>query len=285
MVDHESQIEAIEKFSREYPTSEAWSIFIKVDMGSHRAGVTTSSPRLAQLISRAEKSASVSIYGFYCHAGHSYACKTPEAAAAVLNEEISAATTAASLATTGGPFVLSIGATPTLHVIESMDKKFMGRHKIEIHGGESLRDLIIDNYLIHEGNFPCNDLQQVATGSVKEEDQAMRILSEVCSIYPERNEAIVNAGVIALAREAGPSPGFARATTETEWNVGRLSQEHGILVSSSEQVADVASVYHVGQKILLYIQHACITAAAYGWYFVVDENDVVQDVWYPWKGW
>lgn len=137
MVDNESQIEAIEKFNTSNQVFESWSIFIKVDMGSHRAGVTTDSPRLAQLISHAEKSPSVSIYGFYCHAGHSYACRTPEAAAAVLNEEISAATTAASLTTTEGTFVLSIGATPTLHVIEAMDKKFLGKHKIEIHGGKS----------------------------------------------------------------------------------------------------------------------------------------------------
>lgn len=113
----------------------------------------------------------------------------------------------------------------------------------------------------------------------------MRILSEVCSIYPERNEAIVNAGVIALAREAGPSPGFARVVDANEWNVGRLSQEHGIIVSASDSPAQVESIFHVGQKVLLYIQHACITAAAYGWYFVVDENDVVTDIWYPWKGW
>ena len=139
--------------------------------------------------------------------------------------------------------------------------------------------------LTGEGNYPVNDLQQVATASVTDKNQAMRILSEVCSVYPERNEAIVNAGVIALAREPGPFPGFARVASALDWYVGRLSQEHGIIVCSSEDPKEVQACFHVGEKVMLYIQHACITAAAYGWYFVVDENDVVQDVWYPWKGW
>ena len=136
MVDHASQIEAIEKFNAANKVSESWDIFIKVDMGSHRAGVSTNSPRLAQLIHNAEQSSYVTLYGFYCHAGHSYSCRTPESAAAILNEEISAATTAASLAMAEGPFVLSIGATPTLHMVEAIDKKFLRKHKVEIHGGK-----------------------------------------------------------------------------------------------------------------------------------------------------
>jgi D-serine ammonia-lyase len=72
-------------------------------------------------------------------------------------------------------------------------------------------------------NFPANDLQQLATGSIQESDQAVRVLAEVCIIYPERNEAAVNAGVIALAREVGFYPGFARVVDNPTWNIGRRS--------------------------------------------------------------
>jgi D-serine deaminase-like pyridoxal phosphate-dependent protein len=140
--------------------------------------------------------------------------------------------------------------------------------------------------VVFSGNYPVNDLQQFATGLVSVDQQAMRVIAEICSIYPERNEAIINAGLIALAREAGVVPGFARLTDAAAWNVGRLSQEHGILVCSDDTDSQkVEDFFHIGQKLMLHIQHACITAAPYGWYFIVDENDTVQDIWYPWRGW
>jgi D-serine deaminase-like pyridoxal phosphate-dependent protein len=35
----------------------------------------------------------------------------------------------------------------------------------------------------------------------------------------------------------------------------------------------------------LYVNHTCITAAAFYVYFVVDDEDVVRETWIPWKGW
>ena len=115
--------------------------------------------------------------------------------------------------------------------------------------------------------------------------------AEVCSIYPERNEALVNAGVIALSKETSAYAGFGRVCKYPGWAVVRLSQEHGILGQVEdrvERIADstaVASNFAVGQKLFLYCQHACITAAAFHVYYIVDDNDIVQDTWVPWKGW
>jgi D-serine deaminase-like pyridoxal phosphate-dependent protein len=137
MVDHESQIDSIEQFEAKSAQPTAWEIFIKVDMGSHRAGVETTSPRLKALIKRAEKSVAVNIYGFYCHAGHSYGCRTVESAATILNQEVKAACEAASMREADTPVVLSVGATPTVHVISMLDKSNGAHHKIELHGGMS----------------------------------------------------------------------------------------------------------------------------------------------------
>ncbi|GME23490.1 uncharacterized protein K452DRAFT_35730 [Neofusicoccum parvum] len=107
---------------------------------------------------------------------------------------------------------------------------------------------------LHAGNFVANDLQQLGTGCVGAGD-----LAEVCSVYPERGEAVVNAGAIALGREAGPIAGYGRVVGGVgEWVVGRV---------------------------WLHVQHACIAAAAHHYYFVVDNEDVVREVWWPWKGW
>jgi D-serine deaminase-like pyridoxal phosphate-dependent protein len=142
--------------------------------------------------------------------------------------------------------------------------------------------------LVLLGNFITNDLQQVSTNLVAESNQAMRIMTEVCSVYPERNEALVNAGVIALSRETSALPGFGKVVGNPDWSVVRLSQEHGILgLSGDLEKSNIRAedVLKVGQKVALYCQHACITAAAFYVYYVVDDDDVIRETWIPWKGW
>ncbi|KAL1633284.1 hypothetical protein SLS58_011150 [Diplodia intermedia] len=284
MLDHPSQIPHLDAHASAHPGTPPWSCFIKIDMGTHRAGIPLTSPTLRALIAAAEASPNVRIHGFYCHAGHAYGARDADAAAAVLRDEVGAAVEAAGLLSgtaspapenggeAGKKIVVSFGSTPTAHVVASLRTELAATHPA----------LALE---LHAGNFPANDLQQLATGCVAEGDQAVRVLAEVCSVYAERGEALVNAGVIALAREPGPLSGFGRVVGRPEWNVGRLSQEHGILVREGEGKEGVEEVFHVGEKVWLWIQHACITAAAHHYYFVVDEEDVVRDVWVPWKGW
>ena len=138
MIDNEAHIDILERFSQTQASPVVWDVFIKVDMGTKRAGISLSSPRLEALIHRAEKSSAVSIHGFYCHAGHSYASKTPEAAAAVLEDEVSAALTAASyLADSEAPVTISVGATPTAHVVKLLQKKLPPHVELELHAGTS----------------------------------------------------------------------------------------------------------------------------------------------------
>ncbi|CAG8007115.1 unnamed protein product [Penicillium salamii] len=273
MVDNEQQIGILEKFVSTSPEIGKWQVFIKIDVGSRRAGVSVDSPILRGLIQRAEKSPATSIYGFYCHAGHSYGCQDRDSVESVLRAEIDGVLSAASIVTSQEhPLVLSIGSTPTAHSIQSI--------KHSLPPGVALE--------LHAGNFPANDLQQVCTGVVHRDQQAVRILAEVCSVYPERNEALVNAGAIALSRETSAVPGFGQVCDQPEWHVVRLSQEHGLLGLVNPEVPDgpkAEQSFHVGQKILLYCQHACITAAAFPVYFIVDENDIICDTWIPWKGW
>jgi D-serine deaminase-like pyridoxal phosphate-dependent protein len=79
-----------------------------------------------------------------------------------------------------------------------------------------------------------------------------------------------------------------------------MAQEHGILGwadsnqtsrlvekigSKSSTGEKIESAFTVGDKVLLYIQHACITAAMHFAYYVVDGDDIVRETWVPWKGW
>lgn len=115
----------------------------------------------------------------------------------------------------------------------------------------------------------------------------MTVIAEVCSLYEDRNEALINAGVLALTREPGDVAGIARArgSKYEGWIVGRVSQEHGVLVCAGSKDRSVKDVFKIGDKIELDVQHTCITGAMYGWHLITDEEDVVRDVYVPWKWW
>ncbi|RSM09992.1 hypothetical protein CDV31_007398 [Fusarium ambrosium] len=267
MVDNEQQIALLEESDS---SKQPWDIFVKLDVGSHRAGVETNSKALHSLVERAEKSSAVSIYGFYCHAGHSYAGRSRNEAEETLNVEVSSVLSAAKLLPSDRNIVISVGSTPTAHVVESLKASMPTNIKLELHAG----------------NFPSNDLQQVSTGLVTEAQQAVSVAAEVCSVYPERNEALVNAGVISLSREAASAfTGFGRVVGKQTWGVVRLSQEHGILGTIGEEEGrKVEDDFRVGQRVELWCNHACITAAAFYVYYVVDEEGIVREAWIPWKG-
>ncbi|GKU03371.1 d-serine dehydratase [Fusarium langsethiae] len=264
MVDNEQQISFLEDSAS---SKQPWDIFIKLDVGSHRAGVEANSDALHRLVERAEKSSAINIYGFYCHAGHSYGGRSRKEAEETLNMEVSSVLSAAKLLPSDRRLIISVGSTPTAHVVESLKASMP-------------ENIILE---LHAGNFPCNDLQQVSTGLVTESQQAVSVVAEVCSVYPERNEALVNAGVIALSREASAYSGFGRVVGSPAWGLVRLSQEHGILGTSEGRKVD--EDFKVGQRVEIWCNHSCISAAAFYVYYVVDEGGIVRDTWIPWKGW
>ncbi len=96
MIDNEQQVAALERFE----APEPWDVFIKLDIGSHRAGVETSSVSLQKLVKRIETSPSTRLYGLYCHAGHSYGGRTRVEAENTLQDELAGVITAAKLVPT-----------------------------------------------------------------------------------------------------------------------------------------------------------------------------------------
>lgn len=164
-------------------------------------------------------------------------------------------------------------------------------------------------------------------------DIALTILVEVCSFYENRKppEALVAAGTLALGREpckgyngwgivsdwgltAGDAAGSQHQQQQqpsddgrSGWQVGRISQEHGILTKDTNARATsnnrhlTAARLQVGQKLRVWPNHACIAGAGFGWYLVVDSSgsgsssssggqktgkeDEIVDVWVRWRGW
>ncbi|EGU77372.1 hypothetical protein FOXB_12113 [Fusarium oxysporum f. sp. conglutinans Fo5176] len=222
MVDNEQQITCLDNFPTE--STQPWDIFIKIDVGSHRAGIQPDSSLLCRLVAKAEKSHSVNIAGIYCHAGHSYAGRSPAEAERTLQDEI-------------------LGVLSASKLLPATRKLWVHVYVTEI----SICRTNPSANMSRTGNFPANDLQQVSTAVISESDQAVRVIAEVCSVYPDRNEALINAGVVALSRETSAFPGFGYVVGRPEWNVVRLSQEHGILgTTQPKSTADEA--FAVGQR-------------------------------------
>ncbi|KAK3309928.1 putative serine dehydratase domain-containing protein [Chaetomium strumarium] len=220
--------------------------------------------------------------------------------------------------------VLSVGATPTAMVVqhggflEDSQGSRMGEVKKLV---ERLRQ---EGFAleVHAGVYPTLDLQQLATHArdaslMTADDIAISVVAEVASLYPGRGtngttEALINAGTLALGREPvadkgkvpghdysgwgllmpwglkNPLPGPEFPRVHQGWQVGRISQEHGILVWQGKREDEVPLCY--GQRVRVWPNHSCITGACFDWYLVVDSRntgreDEVIDVWPRWRGW
>jgi len=133
-------------------------------------------------------------------------------------------------------------------------------------------------------------------------DIALTVLAEVCSLYPDRTpnkpEALISAGCLALAREPCKSyPGWGVVTPwgipnyDAEHDrmiVARISQEHGIIAYEKEAPQATLPVVY-GQTVRIWPNHACIAGSMFGFYIIVDSSsedpDKVVDVWTRWRGW
>jgi D-serine deaminase-like pyridoxal phosphate-dependent protein len=312
MIDHPDQLPYLETLSKEtgYPAN----IFVKVDTGYHRAGLPPLSLNkngLLEKISQAETAGTVNLLGLYSHSSLSYNASTPEEAMGYLIGEIRGCRDA--LQANGHllpkrELVLSVGATP--QVVSSQNLGLLRDDSCaEV---KELRSLLSGcglNVELHAGVYPILDMQQVCTNAVVgrggvEDEIALSVLSEVCSVYNDGErefaEALVAAGTLALGRE--PCGGYEGWGVVSSWRrdvdgdegeggrliVKRISQEHAVVGweggSGPEKVP-----LRVGQVIKIYPNHACVTGAYYGWYFVVDsdldgEAAKVVDVWVRARG-
>ncbi|KAL6940533.1 hypothetical protein ACO0QE_004437 [Hanseniaspora vineae] len=286
-VDNLAQLPYLKKFQSLLKDPEPWSVFVKIDVGTARAGIATGSTGFMELISaiHGDYSGVVSLYGFYAHCGHSYHVENVEEVYTDLAEELQGVVRSAQIYRkfSSEKLVLSIGSTPTMNALND-------RPEIR----ELLRCIEQMGHTLefHCGNYCFLDLQQVSTGMVKLEDISGFVLGTVVSKYEERKEFLINTGVTSLTREVSDGfPGFGVVCpmnigktqyydTDKQFVVDRLSQEHGIVKSSGESLLDIAT------KVAVIPQHACITMNSFPYFFVFDPHTKkVVDVWVPLKGW
>ena len=289
-----------------------------------------------------EETGTVTLVGFYSHAGHSYGGSCEADAIGHLTEEIEGLKKAVaqakvyrqryehsqtrSVSHSQPKYVLSVGATPTATSLQNFwslsgqssstnTEQLLLRAEALI---ESVKALGLTLEL-HAGVYPFLDMQQLATkaspsaavegstsqvSTITTADVALTILTEVASLYGDREspEALIAAGSLALGREPCKSyngwgivttwgmPSTSRTEGRSGWQVGRISQEHGILTKDMKAICEPIEL-KIGQKVRIWPNHACIAGAGFGWYLVVDSSlprdrhDEIVDVFVRWRGW
>ncbi|KAF2862190.1 hypothetical protein K470DRAFT_269180 [Piedraia hortae CBS 480.64] len=322
-VDHVTHVEMLDHVDK-YSWPGPIPIWVFIDVGYHREGAMVGSKQLADLANKLKFSQRVRVAGFYTHMGNSYSSSNPGEALEYLRDEIEGLEQGALefLKMVGMHFskaskiVLSLGATPTATSVQNLFDyhETAGNLRKTISRVQETFDVEL-----HAGVYPLLDMQQLATRarpshSISEPDSSLlsfsdlgaRTLVEVVSVYADRDkkpEALVAAGSLALGREpcksypgwgvVSPwpeglaSPHYDPEQSRTGWIVGRISQEHGVL--TWEGSMDHMRELKIGDKLLIWPNHACIAGAGFGWYLVVDSKsakpDKVVDVWVRWRGW
>ncbi|RFU33805.1 hypothetical protein B7463_g2555, partial [Scytalidium lignicola] len=313
MVDHPGQLPFVEAIK--IKSGIAPKIFIKVDMGGHRAGAQPFSDILSELVPGAlelSSRGSAVLYGLYSHAGHSYYQGSKAAAVDLLRQEFEALLVTAETvleASPSIPLVLSVGATPTTTSINNVLAADENTPEDESMAISALRGTIS---ILKERNCSLEIHAAPSEGpnaTLTWSNLAFTVVAEVASIYPGRGvngtpEVLLGLGSIGLGRE--PCKAYSGWGILSPWNisdaemptagpeehegwqVGRISQEHGVLTwkGNKENVKPL----RIGQKVRVWPNHSCIAGAGHGWYQIVDSSrtgkeDEIIDVWVRWRGW
>ena len=238
-------------------SGDTFSVFIEIDSGGGRAGLPWPElPGLLDIGRVVHNAPNVELAGVMTHAGHSYHESTPEGIAAVAEQERKAIVGAADkLRAAGLPCpIVSGGSTPT------------AVHCRDFAGITEMRP----------GVYVFNDLDQEFIGSCRPADLALSVLASVIGHYPHRNQFLIDAGALALskdisAQEFQPKVGFGTIADAPakEMAVVACSQEHGF-VGADDPIP--FGNLPIGSRVRVWPNHACITAAAYDRYYVVDSD-------------
>lgn len=292
-VDNLEHLDNLVRFGRP-ANCQKWSLFIKIDMGTHRAGLTIDTPEFLTLLRKvvsAEVVEVAELYGFYAHAGHSYSSSSMKDAHEYLIDEIEAVNVAAgllgqqNLSIDLSKLVLSVGATPTSTSLRMANQPGLT---------SLIKEKLIGTLEIHCGNYCLYDLQQFSTGCIRDYDISGFVLGTVLSSYERRNEILTDTGIMSLTREGSKFPGHGQCVKLEDilykvpfvyqWYVDRVSQEHGILRPCQNTNGNAKDV-KIGSKIAILPQHACIVMGQFPHYFIVNDKGSVVDIWTPFQKW
>lgn len=249
---------------------------IEVDTDGHRSGVRPDDPQLVAIAEalRTENGVGARLAGVLTHAGSSYALHTPEALAAMAEQERAGCVQAAQrLREAGHPCgIVSVGSTPTALSARSLD------------GVTEVR----------AGVYVFFDLVMANVGVCTRNEIALSVL---CSVIGHRADAgfvITDAGWMAMSRDRGTQKqlrdfGYGAVCDVDGRPIEELAfdeanQEHGVLRWHGDAGVDLARAFPLGTPLRILPNHACATAAQFDRYGVLCEDGGFRE-WFRFGGW
>ncbi|MBM4170001.1 MAG: D-TA family PLP-dependent enzyme [Ignavibacteria bacterium] len=245
----------------------ALQVWLKIDCGYHRVGVDPESPLAEELIHRLTRSKSLIFGGILTHAGHSYSARNRKEIVPIAEQERRAVVDfAVRMKAKNYPIpAISIGSTPTM----------------------SVTDNLAGITEIRPGNYAFYDYTQAMLGTCSVADCALTVMSTVVSHQPAANYFVIDAGALALSKDPGPThvsndmgmgvlfEDYTRKRLHAHIHLQILTQEHGKIVADSAKIID--NRFQVGDRLRILEHHACLTAAQFDRYYVVQGEEVIDE--------
>ena len=272
IADNAAAADAVAAFGKEH--GEVFEVWIEVDCDGHRSGIRPDEKdRLVDLARRLAEGG-MRLGGVMTHAGSSYELDTPEALAALAEQERAGCVQAAEHIRGAGiacPGV-SVGSTPT------------ALHAQNLAGVTEVR----------AGVYVFFDLVMHNVGVCRLDDLALSVLTTVIGHQTDKGWAIVDAGWMAMSRDRGTAKqrrdfgyGLVCAVDGTVlpgYVMSGANQEHGIISREGDPDDQIAERFPVGTQLRILPNHACATGAQFPEYHALS-GDGMTEVWPRFYGW
>ncbi|MFK0376100.1 DSD1 family PLP-dependent enzyme [Pandoraea sp. NPDC090278] len=271
ITDSVASAQAIVAFGTEY--GETFDVWIEIDTDGHRSGIRPDEDALID-VARVLHDGGATLGGVMTHAGSSYDFDTPEALAAIAEQERAGCVLAATrLRDAGLPCpVVSVGSTPTALAAEHLE------------GVTEVR----------AGVYVFFDLVMHNVGVCTTDELALSVLTTVIGHQADKGWAIVDAGWMAMSRDRGTQKqkrdfGYGQVcridgSVVPGYVLSGANQEHGILSREGEADPDIVARFLIGTLLRILPNHACATGAQFPEYHAIDpDRDVAT--WSRLHGW
>ena len=271
ITDNVDMARAVGRFGEEH--GHRFELWIEIDCDGHRSGILPEAKALIE-VGGAVLEGGSALGGVMTHAGSSYELDTPEALAAMAEQERARCVRAAERLRAEGwacP-VVSVGSTPTALSARTLP------------GVTEVR----------AGVYVFFDLVMANIGVCRPQDIALSVLTTVIGHQPEKGWAIVDAGWMAMSRDRGTQRqkhdyGYGQACSAggellAGYVLSGANQEHGILSRAGEPDLGIAQRFPVGTQLRILPNHACATGAQFPHYEALAADGTLHS-WPRFYGW
>lgn len=234
-------------------------VFLKIDVGLHRCGVTEDDRHMVGLVQSIDQAADLNFVGLLSHAGHTYGAEDMEAARKIAQEECEIMIRVRAKLEGAGMEVpeVSVGSTPGTLASDSYD------------GITEIRP----------GNYVFMDRMPLRLKLIEPNQIALSMLATVVS--QNADYFIIDAGSKTLSSDQGAHgmagmEGFGLAypadqfeDKDYEMIVAKLSEEHGFVTRKGFDLA-------IGAQLQIVPNHACVVANLLDTYAVLKDGHITE---------